>query len=276
MRAEDAPNLRDHLIATAARLIAGRGTAGLAVRDIAREAQVSDGALYNYFEDKEDLLAHALLAHVGNVMGTAQPMPRAGTGTVAGNLRLFIDGGLDTLVRVTPAFAGLVSQPNVLTRFRAMVGGDEAFGAAGTDPAGTDPAGTDRAGTDPAGTDPAGTDPAGTDPAGTGAGETGDAGAGAAVAEAAGEVAAQDNGPGGEDEPHGLPDMLTAYLRAEQRLGRIDAGADVDAAVTLIVGAMHGQILPRVLFGPPGHPVATPPGLSARLAGTVLSGIEPR
>jgi AcrR family transcriptional regulator len=27
--------------------------------------QVSDGLLYNYFEDKEDLLASALLAHVG-------------------------------------------------------------------------------------------------------------------------------------------------------------------------------------------------------------------
>lgn len=220
MQAGDAPNLRDHLIATAARLIGQRGIAGLGVRDIAREAQVSDGALYNYFEDKEDLLAHALLAHVGNVMGSAQPMPRPGSGTVAGNLARFIDMGLDTLIRVTPAFAGLLSQPKVLTRFRAMVGGDEAFGAAGTDPPGT--------------------------------------------------VA-----PGEADEPRGLPDMLAAYLRAEQQLGRIGSGADVDSAVTLIVGAMHGQILPRVLFGPPGQPVATPSGLSARLVGTVLSGIAP-
>src|ERR1700704_2808887 len=100
-------NLRAHLIATAARLIDQRGTAGLAVRDIARAAQVADGALYNYFEDKEDLLAHALLAHVGNVMTSAPGMPPAGTGTVAENLRVFIDRGLETLMRVTPAFAGL-------------------------------------------------------------------------------------------------------------------------------------------------------------------------
>lgn len=238
MRADDAPNLRDHLIATAARLIAQRGTAGLGVRDIAREAQVSDGALYNYFEDKEDLLAQALLAHVGNVMGSAQPMPRPGTGTVAGNLRQFIDNGLDTLVRVTPAFAGLVSQPKVLARFHAMVGGDEAFGATGTDPAG-------------------------------------DTVARGTAAETSPEVGTPADDAGDEDEPRGLPDMLTAYLRAEQRLGRIDAGADVDAAATLVVGAMHGQVLPRTLFGPPGHPVTTPPGLSARLAGTVLSGIAP-
>jgi len=57
-------NLRDYLIDTAARLIAERGTAGLAVRDITRAAQVADGVLYNYFEDKEDLLAHACICLV--------------------------------------------------------------------------------------------------------------------------------------------------------------------------------------------------------------------
>ena len=71
LRDRDGENLREHLIATAARLIDHRGGTGLAVRDIAREAQVADGALYNYFEDKEDLLAHALLAHVGEVMTEA-------------------------------------------------------------------------------------------------------------------------------------------------------------------------------------------------------------
>ncbi len=59
LRDSDGPNLREHLIATAARLIDERGSAGLAVRDIAREAQVADGVLYNYFQDKEDLLARA-------------------------------------------------------------------------------------------------------------------------------------------------------------------------------------------------------------------------
>ena len=68
LRDGDDQNLREYLIATAARMIGERGSAGLAVRDIAREARVADGVLYNYFEDKEDLLAHALLAHVGSVM----------------------------------------------------------------------------------------------------------------------------------------------------------------------------------------------------------------
>jgi AcrR family transcriptional regulator len=217
LRDDSGQNLRDHLIATAARLIDERGSAGLAVRDIAREAKVADGVLYNYFEDKEDLLVHALLAHVSNVMASAPHLlPPPGEGTVAENLRAFIDGGIAALLRVTPAFAGLLGQPKVLARFHAMVGGDAAF----------DPASAD-----------------GSEPP--------------------------------RDDGRALPDLLTGYLRGEQRLGRIRAGVDTDAAAALIVAAMHGQIVPRVLFTPPGSPVTIPPGLGERLAGVVLDGIAP-
>ncbi len=228
LRGDDGQNLRDYLITAAARLIDQRGSAGLSVRDIAREAQVADGALYNYFEDKEDLLAQALLAHVGAVMASAPLMPPAGSGTVQENLRLFIDRGLSVLVRVTPAFAGLLAQPKVLNRFHTMVGGDAAFGAT------ADGHGADAA-----------------------------------------RPADQDTGQAGEG-PRGLPESLTAYLLAEQRLGRIDTAADVDAASTLIIGAIHGQVLPRVLFSPPGSPIVTPPGFAIRLAETILRGIAPR
>jgi AcrR family transcriptional regulator len=232
LRDRDGENLREHLIATAARLIDQRGGTGLSVRDIAREAQVADGALYNYFEDKEDLLAHALLAHVGRVMTDApQLLPPAGTGTVAGNLAAFIDHGLAVLIRVVPAFAGLLSQPRVLIRFHAMVGGDAAFG--------TDSPGEGAAGDSP------------------------------------GEGAAGEGGPGNDDHPRGLPDALAHYLRAEQRLGRIDGAADVDAATQLIVGAIHGLILPRVLVTP-GQPISPPPGAGARLAAAAMGGLAPR
>ena len=224
----DGQDLREYLIATAARLIDERGSAGLSVRDIAREAQVADGVLYNYFEDKEDLLAHALLAHVATVMNAAPRLPPAGTGTVADNLRSFIGTGLATLTRIVPAFAGLISQPNVLKRFHAMVGGDAAF----------------------AGEAATGDDTAGRDHDHQAAGHDGDGRA-------------------------GLPAILASYLYAEQRLGRIGEAADVDAAATLVVGAIHGQILPRVLFSPPGNPITTPPELPGRLAATVLSGIAP-
>jgi AcrR family transcriptional regulator len=233
------------------------------VRDIAREARVSDGVLYNYFEDKEDLLAHALLTHVGTVMASRPRMPPAGTGTVADNLRLFIDMGLGALMRVVPAFAGLLSQPKVLMRFHAMVGGDAAFaGEAGA----TGEAGArGRAGAAGA--------------AAAGSGEPAAGGGEPAAGGGAGRETGQDHAspPAGTDDggPAGLPAILAAYLLAEQRLGRIDPAADIDAAVTLVVGAIHGQILPRVLFSPPGGTITIPPGLAGRLAETVLSGIAP-
>jgi AcrR family transcriptional regulator len=237
LRDRDGENLREHLISTTARILDQRGSAGLAVRDIAREARVADGALYNYFEDKEDLLAQALLHHVGTVMNETPGMPEAGTGTVAGNLTAFIDGGMESLYRVAPAFAGLMSQPGVLRRFHAMVGGDAAFAA----------------------------------PAGEAAEAEGpDAEGPAAGGPAAGRASEPPH------EPRSLPEILLRYLQAEQRLGRIDAEADLDAASSLIVGAIHGQVLPRVLFAPPGSRPPTPPGLAAQLATTALRGLEPR
>lgn len=210
-------NLRDHLIETAAALIAERGTAGLGVRDITRTAQVADGVLYNYFQDKEDLLAHALLVHVGAVMEDAAPMPVAGGGTLVENLRQFVINGVLVLIRIAPAFAGLVSQPKVLTRFREMIGGDAALGVA-----------------------------------------TGE------------ERAVEDRAVRG-----GLPDMLAAYLSAEQQLGRIAAEADATSAARVMVGAIHGQVLPPLLFNPPGEPIQVPPEFADQLVHTILNGIAP-
>jgi AcrR family transcriptional regulator len=233
-------NLREHLVTTAARLMAERGSAGLSVRDIAREAQVADGALYNYFEDKEDLLAHALLAHVGAVMSGAAPMAAAGTRTVAENLEFFIDRGLDVLGQVTPAFAGLQSQPGVAVRFHDMAGGRAAFGVADEDTAD------------------------GGDASGTGI---------EAPRATGGSDAGGPEQPGGR--PRGLPETLRAYLDAEQQLGRVAGGTDIDAAVMLIVGAIHGQILPQVLLSPPGQPLTTPPGFGGRLARLIMTGLAP-
>jgi hypothetical protein len=165
-------------------------------------------------------------------MASAQQLPPPGTNTVQENLRLFIDNGLTVLARVAPAFAGLLSQPKVLSRFHAMVGGDPAFGTVAT----------------------------------------GDL-------EQADQQAARDPDPGHGGPrhagPRGLPEMLTAYLEAEQELGRLDPAADIGAASTLIIGAIHGQVLPRVLFSPPGSPITTPPGLANQLAETILAGIAP-
>lgn len=116
-------SLREHLIAAAERLVARRGTVGLTVRDIAREAGVADGVLYNHFADKEELLAHAVHAHARTVEaaqhGTA---PRPGDGTVEANLRAYLDRGLALHAAILPALAGLATQPKLLARLGALAG----------------------------------------------------------------------------------------------------------------------------------------------------------
>ncbi|MGP4100123.1 TetR/AcrR family transcriptional regulator [Nonomuraea sp. KM90] len=112
--------MREHLIATAERLIAERGTAGLAVRVIAREAGVADGVLYNHFADKEELLALALRAHVGAVERDLGELPGPGDGCVRENLRAYIAYGIAFHTAVLPASAGLISQPKVLAAFAEL------------------------------------------------------------------------------------------------------------------------------------------------------------
>jgi AcrR family transcriptional regulator len=114
-------SLPDHLIAAAERLIARRGTAGLTVRDIAREAGVADGVLYNHFADKEELLAYALYAHVRTVERTlGEPPGPTGSGTVEKNLRRYLARGLALHTAIMPAFAGLLTQRKVLDRFAGL------------------------------------------------------------------------------------------------------------------------------------------------------------
>lgn len=117
----DDRTLRAHLIAAAERLIARRGTAGLTVREVAGEAGVAVGVLYNHFEDKEELLALALHAHVAAVeAGLGEQPGPPGSGSVEANLTRYVERGLSLHAAILPAFAGLIGQPAVLARFAGL------------------------------------------------------------------------------------------------------------------------------------------------------------
>ncbi|MGN9780769.1 TetR/AcrR family transcriptional regulator [Nonomuraea sp. ZG12] len=75
--------------------------------------------------------------------------------------------------------------------------------------------------------------------------------------------------------PH-LRAALTAYLRAEQALGRLAPEADPDAAATMIVGACHELILPHLFHGTPAAEIGFPPGFADHLVATCLRGIAPK
>ncbi|GAA4234635.1 TetR/AcrR family transcriptional regulator [Actinomadura meridiana] len=115
--------LRQHLIDTAARMIAERASAALTVRAIAREAGVADGVLYNHFADKEELLAHALRARAESIGAGLGPLPEPGTATVEENLRVYVGHGLTMHNALLPALAALIAQPDVLARFAELSGG---------------------------------------------------------------------------------------------------------------------------------------------------------
>lgn len=190
---------RDHLITTATRLIAERGTAGLTVRDIARAADLAVGVLYNHFADKEELLALALHEHVRSTERRAGTPPL--DGSLAENLTAFVAHALEVHAAILPAFAGLVGQPEVFARFDAL--------------------------------------------------------------------------PNPMAGGRGLHAALADYLRAERDRGRVAADADVEAVATLVVGACHELVLPR-LYRSPRAVVEVPPGYVDALVSTVLNGIAPR
>jgi len=107
--------LRRHLIAVTQQLLAAHGLTGLTTRGIAREAQVSDGVLYNHFADKDELIVAALAEQVGDL--TARFLADCPT-PGAQDLRT----GLTALVRLSrqfqaeslPLLSGLLSRPDLM------------------------------------------------------------------------------------------------------------------------------------------------------------------
>ncbi|GAB1822777.1 hypothetical protein HerbRD11066_59410 [Herbidospora sp. RD11066] len=118
--------MRDHLVETATRLIARRGTAGLTVREIAKEARVATGVLYNHFADKEELIALGLHGHVQAVERDLPPLP-SDEEAVEVALVAYTKRALELHKGIVPAFVNLA--PEVLERFVAL--GNPAAGGLG-------------------------------------------------------------------------------------------------------------------------------------------------
>ncbi|MGI5271303.1 TetR/AcrR family transcriptional regulator [Nonomuraea sp. CA-218870] len=245
--------LPGHLIAAAERLIARDGAAGLTVRAIAKEARVADGVLYNHFADKEELIARALLAHVRTVERGLPPLPRGpGEGDLETNLRAYVDYGVALHLAILPAFAGLLGRPDILARFAALGGGPTLPGAHAGRPDDVVPPETGRAR--------------------TGEARDGDLRDGHARSDDAGSDEARDGGV----LEGGLHGELARYLRAEQAAGRVAAQADPEAAATMVVGACHELVLPRLLAGAAAGEIRVPPEFAGRVVTTCLHGLTPR
>ena len=75
--------------------------------------------------------------------------------------------------------------------------------------------------------------------------------------------------------PHKAFEHLAAYLRAEQRIGRVARGADVDAAAGLMLGACLQRALVRQFVGQAADPAADAQFVK-RMVRTLLRGLTPR
>jgi AcrR family transcriptional regulator len=91
---------RDRILAAAARVFAARGYAGGTTNHIAAEAGLSVGSLYQYYPNKDALLAELMRAHVAE--GTALIARRLAERSAAGapadlatDLRPFVDAAID-------------------------------------------------------------------------------------------------------------------------------------------------------------------------------------
>lgn len=117
--------LRRHLIAATQRLIAAHGAAGLTTRQIAREAEVADGVLYNHFHGKDDLVLTAMgergSALVGDFLAA---VPTPGTGTIEENLAALTRAAQDMQAGLVPLVAGLVGHPHLFHELFARLHGE--------------------------------------------------------------------------------------------------------------------------------------------------------
>lgn len=107
--------LRRHLIGVTQRLLAAHGLTGLTTRGIAREAEVSDGVLYNYFADKDDLIVAALAERTAELSARLSlGCPRPGEQDLRAGLTALVHLCWEFQAEALPLIGGLISRPDLL------------------------------------------------------------------------------------------------------------------------------------------------------------------
>jgi AcrR family transcriptional regulator len=113
---------REQILEATERVVRDRGLAGTTTKEIARQAGVSEGTLYNHFADKDDLCATMLCEHGTDLPGVLARLPeRAGVGTVAANLRELLRETLTFHRRVLPLTISSFADREVLERHRRLI-----------------------------------------------------------------------------------------------------------------------------------------------------------
>ncbi len=115
----DPDAVRDHILDAAYRVIARDGLAAATTRAVAEEAGIGAGTLYNYFDDRLQLLARSIFRRVSIVAGPLRDLHAfAGKDTVAANLRQFARRAGRILDELVPLFSAAFSDADLLVALR--------------------------------------------------------------------------------------------------------------------------------------------------------------
>ena len=116
------PDQKERLLAATERLLSSQGLGCVSTRDIARAANVAEGALYHHFGDKAELILAAVLHQLGDFPEVLQSLPlQVGQHTVQKNLETVLESAFAFHHRITPLMCSLFADQELLVKVRGMM-----------------------------------------------------------------------------------------------------------------------------------------------------------
>jgi AcrR family transcriptional regulator len=116
------PDQKERLLAATERLLNSHGLGCVSTRDIARAANVAEGALYHHFGDKAELILSVVLHQLGDFPEVLQSLPlQVGQGTVQKNLEHVLESAFAFHYRITPLMCSLFADQALLVKVRGMM-----------------------------------------------------------------------------------------------------------------------------------------------------------
>lgn len=116
------PDQKERLLAATERLLSLRGLGCVSTRDIARAANVAEGALYHHFGDKAELILAVVLNQLGDFPEVLHSLPlQVGQDTVQKNLEHVLESAFAFHHRITPLVCSLFADQELLVKVRGMM-----------------------------------------------------------------------------------------------------------------------------------------------------------
>jgi AcrR family transcriptional regulator len=116
------PDQKERLIAATEKLLASQGLGCVSTRDIAKAANVAEGALYHHFGDKAELILSVVLQQVGDFPEVLQSLPlKIGENTVQKNLETVLESAFAFHHRIAPLVCSLFADQELLAKVRSMM-----------------------------------------------------------------------------------------------------------------------------------------------------------